>query len=191
MKRRIMMAAAQEMNERGVKFTVDAVAARLGCSKKTLYQYYRSKEELIAAMVQAAMDDEEAQEKAILESELDYPEKLAMYLNVTPQIFGRINDWVIDDIRRYLPDEWAKIEVYHESKRDNVRGLLDAGVASGHIRPVDTRVAAQMLLNCNLVCDYPFLQESNLTFTDVVRVYADIFLNGILTQAEGAGDEKG
>jgi AcrR family transcriptional regulator len=186
-----MMAAAQEMNERGVKFTVDAVAARLGCSKKTLYQYYRSKEELIAAMVQAAMDDEEAQEQAILESDLNYAEKLAMYLNVTPQIFGRINDWVIDDIRRFLPDEWAKIEAYHRAKRDNIRGLLDAGVAAGHLRPVETRVAAQMLLDCNLVCDYPFLQENNLTFTDVVRVYADIFLYGVLKQAEGKGDDEG
>lgn len=191
MQRRIMMAAAQEMNERGVKFTIDAVAARLGCSKKTLYQYYRSKEELIATMIQAALDDEESQEKAILESDLDFTEKLAMYLNVTPQIFGRINDWVIDDIRRYLPEEWAKIEAYHRAKRDNIRGLLDAGVGAGHLRSIDTRVAAQMLMNCDLVCDYPFLQESNLTFVDVVRVYADIFLYGVLKQAEGKDDDKG
>lgn len=184
MKQRILMAAAQEMNERGVKFTVDAVAARLGISKKTFYEHYRSKDELIATLITVALEDEEAQEAEILAGDMDFNDKLTAYLNVTPQIFGKINEWVIEDIRRLRPDDWNRIERYHREKETTIRRILDEGIASGHLRPVNTYFAAHFLMaTCKELLDYQFLQECNLTLVDAVSISTDIFLKGIIKQS--------
>lgn len=181
LKERIMMAAAQELNERGVRFTVDAVAEKLGISKKTLYQYYRSKDELIADIVQAALEDCTAQQEAILASDRDFAAKLAGILTITPQLFGKINDWVYADLQRYRPAEWAKIEEYRRSCGIDTRLLLDQGVAAGYLRPVNTAVAARMLRgSVTEMMNYDFLAEANLTFTDALRASTDVILRGLL-----------
>lgn len=179
-----MMAAAQELNERGVKFTVDAVAERLGISKKTLYQHYRSKDELIAAIVQAALDDVRAQREAILAGDLDFKGKLAGILTVTPQLYGKINDWVYADLQRFRPTEWAKIAEYRHACCADTRLLLEQGVAAGYLRPVNAAVAARMLQGTvTEMMNYEFLAEANLTFADALKASTDIILRGLLKES--------
>ena len=40
MRTRIMSAAMEEMNEQGTRFTMAMLAARLGISKRTLYEHF-------------------------------------------------------------------------------------------------------------------------------------------------------
>lgn len=188
MKTRIMMAAAQEMNERGVKFTIDAVVAKLGISKKTFYQYYPSKDAVIEAIVDAAIVDENRQEREILASDRSFAQKLAAYLSVTPQLFGRINEWIIDDIRRYRPLDWERIVQHHQAKETELGRLLESGVVSGSLRPINVQVAARLLLaSCNELLEFTFLTQANLTMESALAAYTDIFLNGILQEREAGG----
>ncbi|EAX48808.1 transcriptional regulator, TetR family [Thermosinus carboxydivorans Nor1] len=190
MKERILAAAAQEMNERGVKFTVDAVAARLGISKKTLYQYYPSKDALIAAIIDAALADMVAQKEQILASAEPFPRLLAAVLTVRPKLFGKINDWVMEDIKKFRPQEWQKIERYRREHTAVVMNLLEAGKREGFIRPIHSRVAAQMLLGAvGELLDYRFLAENNLSLSEALDAVTDVFLNGVLTKA-GESDNQ-
>lgn len=185
MKIRILLSAAEEMKIRGTKFTVDAVAERLGISKKTLYQYYTSKDELISALTDAAIADMEQQENAILASDLGFEAKLTALLTVEPKLFGKINDWVIDDMRRHKPDEWEKVERYRHSHVHQLREFIAEGIRHGKLRSVNAAVAAHMVLGaCTEMLEYPFLKENNLTITDALHALTDIFLHGVLN----AGD---
>lgn len=184
MKTRILEAAALELNERGVKFTVDRVAARLGISKKTVYQHYTSKDELISCIVTAVLTDMAEQEQAILSSNHDFAQKLIQILNVKALRFGQINDWVLEDVKRYRPQDWLLVEQFRRNHSSLVMKLLEDGAASGTIRPVQAAVASRMLLGAvGQLFDYRFLSEHNVTFQDALEVVTDIFLRGVLPDA--------
>ena len=57
MRSRIIAAALAEMDEHGVRFTMSNLAARLGISKRTLYEHFDSKEVLVEAIVDAIITD--------------------------------------------------------------------------------------------------------------------------------------
>ena len=185
MKQRIIMAAAQEMNTRGVKFTVDAVAERLGISKKTLYQFFASKDELIRELVDVAMDDMTSQEETVLTGSLNFPEKLRALLTIEPKVYGKINEWVIDDLQRYRPEDWQRIDQYRRHRIDHVQDFIEQGIAGGNLRPVNAAVAAQMLFGaCGELIKYPFLSDNNLTLSDALKALTDIFMFGVLSSSD-------
>lgn len=182
MKNRILTAAAHEMNRRGIKFTIDAVAARVGISKKTLYQYYASKDALITAITDAVIADIARQRTAILASELPLHQKIISLLTIQSETIGPIKNLVIDDFRRLKPQEWQKVEEFRREHVEFLAQLMADGQQTGHVRPVDSRVAAKMLYGAvTELLDNRFLQESNLTFQQAMANVTDIFLYGILT----------
>lgn len=182
MQERILQAAAQEMNSRGVKFTVEAVAERVGISKKTIYQHFSSKDAVITALVEGAVADMRRQEQLLLaDPTLDFVERLAALLVVEPQVFGPINDWVKDDIRRYRPADWEIVEAYRREVRDLIRQQLEDGIAAGKLRPIHPGVATRMLtVACSEFLQYATLQEEKITFGDAMRAMREIFLHGIV-----------
>ncbi len=187
-----MFAAAQEMNTRGVKFTIDDVAARIGISKKTIYQYYASKDVLITSIVDAALNDVQTQNRDTMEGQGDFVSKLTAIITSEPNLFGKINYWVLDDLKRYRPEEWERITSFRRGRNKDIARILEEGIASGHIRPINTSVAAQMLLSaCADFLDYRFLDENNLTFGDALKALNDIFQFGVLANPAGAKDIKG
>jgi AcrR family transcriptional regulator len=181
MKNRIIQVAAQAMNERGTKFTVDTVAQRLGISKKTLYQYVASKEELIQLIVDTALGDVHSQQTEILHSNKTFVEKLTSVLTSQPHIFGPINDWIFDDIKNSCPSAWDDIEEFRRSRAQVIIDLLEEGKASGEIRSINSQIAAQALRGAlREMIDYGFLSSANLTLKDAMSGCVDLLIHGML-----------
>jgi len=188
-KHRILIAAAQELNDRGVRFTVEAVAARLGISKKTLYQYYASKDALITAITDAVINDLTVQREAILASKGCLAHKITGLLSLQPCQIGPIREWVIEDFRRLKPAEWQKLEQFRREHVDILSRLLSDGQQLGHVRPVDSRVAAKMFYDAvTALFNTRFLQDNNLTFQQAIANITDIFLYGVLIRSEQTHD---
>lgn len=180
MQERIIQAAAQAINERGTKFTIDSVAQRLGISKKTLYQYVVSKEDLIRLVVDTALEDVDRQQGEILQSDRSDLEKLAALLSLQPHRFGVINDWIFDDLRHSCPEIWENVEKFRFHQTEIVVELLEAGKASGEIRPVNSKVAAQALRGAlREMSDYAFLTSANLTLQDAIAGCVDTLVYGL------------
>lgn len=180
------MATAQEANERGVKFTIEAVAARVGISKKTIYQHFSSKEQLVISVTDAALADVEEQLNEIKQSSMPFAQRLAVTLTVEPRIFGKFNPWLMADLKKHYPGEWEKVKRFRRNKATAIVRLLEEGVKGGHLRAVDTRIAAQMLIGAwSEIYDYSFLPQNNLTMEAAKKTVTDVFLNGVLLREEG------
>lgn len=181
MRERIILVAAQDMNERGVKFTVEAVAAKMGISKKTLYQYFPSKQALISAIMDTVLENMETQIATILNSDRPFVEKLEALLCVQPDFLDKINDWVTSDIERYLPVEWEKLVQHRRRRTQSLRELLSQGVAQGHLRSVHVGIASELCYSFgSQLLDYAFLQRMNISMDEALTAFSDIFLKGVL-----------
>jgi AcrR family transcriptional regulator len=163
------------------------VAEQLGISKKTLYQYWTSKDEIISALCDAAVADMQQQEETILAGDLEFEAKLTALLTVEPKRFGKINDWVIDDMRRHKPEEWQKVEDYRRSHVRHLQEFIAEGIRQRKLRSVNSAIAAQMILGaCTEMLEYQFLRDNNLTITDALHGLTDIFLHGVLENVHKA-----
>jgi AcrR family transcriptional regulator len=181
MKDRIIGTTIQEMNERSIKFTVDAVANRLGISKKTVYQYYPSKDALIGVVIDAILADIEMQKQDILVNYHDLAGQLTAILTIEPRLVGKLSPLVFDDIRRAYPKEWEKIQCCHRAQLAVIEDLLNRGVQTGSMTPIHCKVALRMLQGAvHALVDQGFLQEYNLTFQETLATVTRVFLYGIL-----------
>lgn len=183
MEQRILSAAIEELGARGIRFTLDDVARRVGISKKTIYQYYASKDELFAKMVEATMADIERQECAIMERDLSFGERLRALITIEPQLTSKVSDHVKEDFRRFRPREWERMDEFYRKRIAALSEMLEQGMRNGDVRPLNSKIAARMLYGGIMeFCQYGSLKENNLTFMDALRAVTDVFLYGILKQ---------
>lgn len=183
MRNRIIMAAAEEINLRGFKFTMSDLAKRLSLSKTSLYEQFSSKSELIATLVDMAFNDVREQENLIYNNDsLSIAEKIQAVLRVTPKIFGPFNERIYDDLRSSYPEEWQLVSAFREERLECLSALLKQGMENNLIRPVNFTVVRQMILGAvNQLFNDRFLTDSNITYADAIAAMSDVLVYGLLS----------
>jgi len=181
LRNRILMAAADEMKTRGVKFTMSDLARRLSLSKTSLYEHFASKNELVHNILTTAIQDVKTQEKEIYnKSGLSIAEKIHALLKAEPKIFGSINSHSLyDDLRHYYPEEWQLVSEFRQEQLNHLTSLIVQSIENNAIRPINVSVLRQIVTSADLF-NYRFLEESNMTHADALSAMADIIVFGLL-----------
>ena len=141
MRQRIMDGAMAEMHERGIKFTMDDLARRLGMSKRTLYENFSSKEELVGSLLTAAIAELKTKREAIARDEtLDIREKFRQMMTVRPALWNERTENLMLDIKKSMPDQCKKLESTMDELWQVIEDLLHEGARTGYFRPVFFRL---------------------------------------------------
>ncbi|GAA4536530.1 TetR/AcrR family transcriptional regulator [Pseudonocardia xishanensis] len=153
----ILEQATQLFAERGYDgTTLQDVADAVGLSRPNLYNYVRSKEELLVAMVEATSQEAASSLRAMRQrADLDPTQKLRAL--VRELVLQRANNpaqfRTLDRSEQALPSDIA--ERHLDSRRAVLReitGVLDEGIVAGLFRPLDSRVTALSIIGmCNWV----------------------------------------
>jgi AcrR family transcriptional regulator len=131
----------------GIKsVTMDDIAKHLGISKKTIYHYFKDKNELVIALVKKKLKDDEDQMDDIISRSANVIEEMINMMKCSEDIFSRINPIVIHDLQKYHPDAWKQFQNF---KADvlirTLEELLIKGIKQGYIRPeLDVKIMARM-----------------------------------------------
>lgn len=183
MRNRILMAAADEMKVRGVKFTMSDLARRLSLSKTSLYEHFASKNELIHNILATAIQDFQEQEKDIYSNcELSVADKIQALLKIAPRVFGPIyNRSLYDDLRHYYPNEWQLVSDFQKEHLNHLTSFIAQNIEANSLRPVNILVLKQIITSTtNDLFNFRFLEESNITHADALAAMADIIIYGLL-----------
>jgi AcrR family transcriptional regulator len=180
---RIIMAAAEEINLRGFKFTMSDLTKRLSISKSSLYDHFSSKDELIATILDIILNDFKVQEEKIYNSDLPIIDKLQASLTITPQNFEPFHSRVYDDLRMTYPEEWKKVDDFRKERMNRLISLLTQGMEAGTIRHVNMAVVKQMIISTmNDLISYRFLAENNMTYPNAVAALLDVVIHGLMSK---------
>ena len=88
----ILEGTIQVFNQKGLKFTMDDIAALLKISKKTIYTVFQDKEALFLAMVDYIFGSiKESEQKAFEDKKLTTVEKIHKILGVLPEGYKDID----------------------------------------------------------------------------------------------------
>lgn len=181
MKDKILDAVARLIERYGLKkFTVDEVAAELRISKKTLYQYFSGKDEMIREYFEENMTSDRQSVLNVMHSEKDFFEKVHAIVHSSHRY--RMPMPVLNEAKQFYPEEWAKIEQLKQFKLDAFQALLKQAADEGILRPdVHFGILSSMLERVSgMFIDTEFLLENGLKATQAIDEALGIIINGIV-----------
>lgn len=131
------MKSHELFNRYGIRsVSMDDIAAQLGMSKKTLYQYYTDKDELVNAVFNLALQSNKAQcvasrahcDNAIHEVFLSFDMLREMLVNMNPSL--------LFDMQKYHPSAFGKyLSFKNDFLYDIIRSNLEQGIKEELYRP--------------------------------------------------------
>ena len=168
---------------RGV--TMDDLAAELGMSKKTLYAHFRSKTDLVEAVILAKAGDMEAELGRIeAEYSANLPEALREMLSCMQRHAEEIQLPFVRDMQRAAPDLFKTVETRRAALIQRYFGKLFAdGRRAGMVREeLPPQLAIEILLGAiQVIVNPPKLAELSLTPQIALPAIISVVLNGVLT----------
>lgn len=168
-------------NQKGLKFTMDDIAAHLSISKKTIYTVFKDKEELFLAMVDYLFDGvKECEEKIVNDNNLTTIEKIKNILGAMPNSYANIDFSGLYLLKDKYPKIYDKVELRLETGWERTIELLEQGIAEGVIKKINIplfKVMFEAALEQFFRRDV--LVRNNISYNDALNEIVDVLVNGI------------
>jgi AcrR family transcriptional regulator len=149
-KERILAGSLELFFRAGIKsVTMDDIARHLAVSKKTIYQFFTDKNELVIELVKQRMAQDEMQMKDIVERAENVIEQLMEMTKCSEEIAARANPILMYDLQKYHPEAWDIVQKFKSAVMlQTLEDLLTEGKEQGYFRPeIDVKVIARMRMN--------------------------------------------
>ena len=183
MEQNIYVKTLKLFGNKGARFTTEDLAKELGTSKRTIYSYFSTKDEIIEKTIDFVFSEIITSDTEILENnQYTIQQKLTLYFNNIPYIYnlGPIISHS-DDLQRYYPHLWDKVNNYLDTIWDDVIQLVEQGIKSNELQEIDT-VILKLMLNETLrkLLDYEYISRNQVSFNSGLKAMNNIILNGLL-----------
>lgn len=133
----------------GIKsLTMDDVARELGISKKTLYQFVESKDDLVNKVIELHLTEECSRSEEVARSAKDALEEMLIVLKENIGDMQRMKANIIFELQKYHRDAWEQLQEYQRGFLYKVvRDNLERGIQEGYYRDdIDVDIAAKLHL---------------------------------------------
>jgi len=186
-KQRIIEEASELFGLAGVKSTtMDDLARHLGISKRTIYENFKDKEDLLVSCIADFSENNKKNfEKLLLEAENVVEAVLAILQKSAEQAAQRQIS-MVTDIKKYYPQVFkVHLTRIKENKYRNIIELLLRGIDEGVFRDD---------LNPEIIAYFFCQDEKSNTFNDNILEkysFSEIFENMVITFLRGVCTPKG
>ena len=175
-------------------FTMDDLASALGLSKKTLYVYYRSKENIIRAALDDFASGVRAEaDRLLADANLAFAGKLRAFALVLMKRLAHLTPEVLQDLQSSSPALHGHLEQLRTKHSPYIFGrFIEAGQAAGLVRKDITPVfAGEFYLHAIQGMLQPgTLQRLRMRPELVMDRALEIFFSGLLNPAGHKAYEK-
>jgi AcrR family transcriptional regulator len=166
--------------------TVDDIAARLHCSKRTLYALAGSKEQLVSAAVRHFFRGATERVEEAVTTAQGAADRVGAYLRAVAVELAPASRTFFDDVAAFPP----AAELYRRNTRvaaDRVREMVDEGVAAGDFRAVHAGFVADVVAGVMVRIQQRQLAEATgLTDGEAYENLAELLLRGLSAPDPGA-----
>ncbi|MFS0645675.1 TetR/AcrR family transcriptional regulator [Siminovitchia sp. 179-K 8D1 HS] len=183
MKERIMQAFVEEVKDKGIKFTMNDLAGRLGISKRTLYEHFSSKAEILEAIIELTIKEfDEKTEAIVQDSSLTLLEKIKAAIIVVPKYDEFYDLQILEEMKKYYPSQWEKMNnsLY---EWEALKKLLEQGIAEGLIKDQNIELLMRLVIDAtNLTLDRRFIWENRITVEEAMNGIVNVLLFGMVAE---------
>src|SRR5579859_7399313 len=112
-KERILTKAAELFMRYGIRsITMDEIAAQLGISKKTIYQFFTDKDDMVAAVIDQEILRNEAECLDAKNRSVDAVHQIFLALEDLEEMLKYTNPLVLYDLEKHHPRSFKKLKEY-------------------------------------------------------------------------------
>ncbi len=144
---RILEGSGELFLRAGIKsITMDDIARHLGISKKTIYQHFTDKNELVVALVKNKLKQDIEQMQEIVDSSANVIEQLISMNKCSEDVLVNINASIFYDMQKYHPEAWKHFQAFKQGTMVQIlEDLLNKGIKQGLIRAdINAKIIALM-----------------------------------------------
>ena len=166
------------------KTTMDDVASELGMSKKTIYKFFPSKEDLVMAIAKHFMDRMKNKILPALNSDKNAIEKLSELIKILAGASEKISPKRMEEMKRHFPAIWNEIDNFRTKMMfENITKVIDQGRKEGLFIDYPTSIIMNVLVaSIRSVVNPDFIMNNNFSIIEAARTVFKIIIGGILTE---------
>ncbi|MED1442744.1 TetR/AcrR family transcriptional regulator [Aeribacillus composti] len=184
MRERILKAFIEEAQKKSIKFTMDDLAQNLGISKRTIYEHFTSKKEILETIIEKSFNEIKEKEEAIINRK-DIPtvDKIKEILTIVPDYFDLYNQQILDQMKKYYPEQWEKVRFELKNTWNNLRLLLEQGIQEGVIKNYSIPIIMKIISSStNWFYDQNYLLNNRININDAFTTTAEILMFGLVNE---------
>lgn len=184
-KERIVVKSGELFNRYGIRsVSMDDIAAQLSMSKKTLYQYYADKDELVNAVFDIMLHSNRMQCTECSKLGDNALHEVFMSFDMMQEMLTTLNPSILFDMQKYHPSAFKKFEEFRNNFLYKlIRNNLERGIREGLYRPeIDTDILTRYRLHSVLLSFNPdVFPQSKANLFYVEQQLLEVFLYGLAT----------
>lgn len=181
----ILFKAGELFHKYGIRsISMDEIARELGISKKTIYQYFKDKDDIVYQVIQRKIETEKIEFDAVYDASEDAIDELIRLSHCLRNNLNKINPSLLFDIQKYHPRSWDLwIDFKNNFIKNNVLKSIERGKEEGFFRPqIDAEILATFRIEqVQISFDDRIFPRDKFDFTEVQMTLFDHFVHGLLT----------
>ena len=164
--------------------TMDDISRELGISKKTLYQYFEDKNDLVSQAMKQYLEDQKETCKGLDTQKFD---PITYMLNITDSVSNQLRQLtpgVIYDLKKYFKPTWDSFVEFKTSfVYENVLKNLETGQSKGfYHKDIDVKLIANLYVHLIDFLVTPEIQHTHKNFKELHFEIMKYHLRGICTE---------
>ncbi|HMT29046.1 MAG TPA: TetR/AcrR family transcriptional regulator [Bacteroidia bacterium] len=182
---RIIESATELFYRFGIKsITMDDVAKHLAMSKKTLYQHFRDKNEMVRKCCEHDILNRTCMFKEIASLAVDPINEMMNLMKHMESMFSGINPNLFYDMQKYYPEVWKLYREFKEKSmmqmiEENFKKGIDAGL---YRRDISISILARLRMEeVEMGFNHEFFPHDKFSVAKVQVALFDHFMHGITT----------
>lgn len=184
-KERILIKADDLFMRYGIRsVSMDDIALELGVSKKTLYQYYADKDELVDAVLNTIIVKNECDCDIDRKTADNAVDEIFKAMEMVEQLFRNMNPSILYDMQKYHPRTFARVQKHKNEYVYNViRQNLERGIEEELYRPeINLDIISRFRVESMMLPFNPdFFGKNKFNLADVEKEMLEHYLFGVAT----------
>jgi AcrR family transcriptional regulator len=163
---------------------MDDIARHLSMSKKTIYQFFEDKDQIVGELCRIDCDANGKMISKIAGRSKDSLDEILQSMEYLGEMLSRMNPNVIYDLQKYHPAAWNQFTAFREQQlMGTVEANLKKGIKHGVYRPdINVKILAKLRIEeVEMGMNPSIFPPSKFNIQEVQLALLEHFLYGVLT----------
>jgi AcrR family transcriptional regulator len=166
------------------KTSMDEIASSLRMSKKTIYKYFSSKDDLLKETIFNFIELHAGNIKIIVEADDDAVYKFFRMTEYLANLIQNFKDKFISDIQNYAPGLWKEIDNFRtRMMTKNLNIIIQQGKNEGVFADHPSEIIVTVFISSiRGIVNPDFIMNNRFSVKSALEATIDILMNGIMTE---------
>ena len=164
--------------------SMDDIAVGLGMSKKTIYQYFADKDELVDAIVEDDINETRSDCEECFVQSHNAVEEIFLTLDRMLEHLGQLNPTILYDLHKFHFQSFKKFQEHKNSfLLEIIRKNLERGIEEGLYRPdINVEILSRFRLESMMLAfNMEVFPQTKYSIVEVTMTIIENFMFGVVT----------